>query len=62
MENRAVRILFVVATVACFVLVFSLADKLPRQMVAAGIVLGFILAIITFFVWLFGNDKNKPKE
>jgi hypothetical protein len=52
MGSYAARLLFLLVTVGCFVLVFSLADRMPQAMVAAGMILSFTLAIITLFIWL----------
>jgi uncharacterized membrane protein YkvI len=55
MKSWRTRIFFAGATVLCFALLFSLADRMPREAVAAGVVLGFVLAIITVFIWFGGS-------
>lgn len=59
MNSQKARAIFTALLAVIVFALFYLAPRMPRSMVAAGIVLGAALAIIVIMMWLFGSSNNK---
>lgn len=58
MKRRTVRLLFTFLVLGVIIGLFILAPYMPREMVAAALILGFALAIVAFILWMARDNYH----